>query len=135
MDNHNEEKKQKILDQIGNYKVGSFTVSERPDSDRQTMKFQWQNKPNRDYWNASDMMFGGPSDVFDTLTKDIYVFWLRRYAQVVGDSHGEWTHQGSSEGILEENSPTTKYQQVDLGLVISRTESIISLTPNKHSNL
>ena len=100
MDNHDEKKKQKILDQIGNYKVGYFTVSERPDSDRQTMKFQWQNKPNRDYWNASDMMFGGPSDVFDTLTKDIYVFWLRRYTQVVGDLRGKWTHQGSSEGIL-----------------------------------
>jgi len=100
MDNHDEEKKQKILDQIGNYKVGSFTVSERPDSDRQTMKFQWQNKANRDYWNASDMMFGGPSDIFDTLMKDVYVFWLRRYAQVIGDLHGKWTHQGSSEGIL-----------------------------------
>tara|TARA_Y100001938_G_scaffold121161_1_gene168530 strand:+ start:2830 stop:3819 length:990 start_codon:yes stop_codon:yes gene_type:complete len=100
MDTHNDNKKQRILDDIGNYKVGFYTNRERPDSDRRTMKFQWQNKPPRDYWNVSDMMFGGPSDIFDILMIDIYKFWLRRYTQVIGDSSGKWTHQGSSEGIL-----------------------------------
>ena len=84
--------------------------------------------------NASDMMFGGPSDVFDTLTKDIYVFRLRRYAQVVGDSHGEWTHQGSSEGILEETSAHDEISTGGFG-ASHFPQSIISLTPNKHSNL
>ncbi len=100
MDNHDDQKKQKILDDICNYKKGLYTYRDRPDSDRNTMKFQWQNKPNKDHWNVSDMMFGGPSDVFDILMKDIYRFWLRSYTQVVGNLKGEWKHLGSSEGIL-----------------------------------
>ncbi len=95
MDNHDDQKKQKILDDICNYKKGLYTYRDRPDSDRNTMKFQWQNKPNKDHWNVSDMMFGGPSDVFDILMKDIYRFWLRSYTQVVGNLKGEWKHLGS----------------------------------------
>ena len=97
---HNDNKKQKFLDSICNYERGVFIDRSKSDEYRQRMKFQWQNKPSRDFWHVGDMMFGGPSHVFDILMKDVYIFWLRQYCQVVGNSEGEWVHFGSSEGVL-----------------------------------
>ena len=97
---HHDNKKQAFIDSICNHERGGFVNRDKADEHRTRMKFSWQNKPNKDYWNVGDMMFGGPSHVFDKLMKDIYVFLIRNYCKIIGNLDGKWSHLGSSEGVL-----------------------------------
>ena len=100
LDHHPEVRKQKFLDQICNYERGGFINRDKDDEHRIRMRFQWQNKPPRNYWNVGDMMFGGPNHIFDKLMKDIYIFHIRSYCKMIGNLNGKWSHIGSSEGVL-----------------------------------
>lgn len=137
LDFHNEKKKQNIWDNICNHLRGGFIDRKKGmDKKFERLFFQWQHLQPTGHWTVGDMIFGGPTESFDKLMKDIYTFLIRQYCSVFGHPDGHWKHAGPPETILAKKLQHESIPTHDIGVSqIPYREYHIELKDQSYKNL